>query len=135
MFTGLDWAATKFGVVLGLTRHGHDRRFPPQQFLNNEWNARRVARDGAAKLCVLGEVAEKAVKRGGYGVQPGDEEQKADVEDLVTGKAVPVDLGFKKPAQQVIARLGLAVLEGLSTIPDTLPDDLVAEFDGDLVSR
>jgi len=29
----------------------------------------------------------------------------------------------------------LAVLEGLNPIPDTLPDDLVAEFDADLVSR
>jgi hypothetical protein len=29
----------------------------------------------------------------------------------------------------------LAVIEGLNTIPDTLPDELVAEFDSDLVSR
>jgi hypothetical protein len=29
----------------------------------------------------------------------------------------------------------LAVIEGLTQIPDTLPDELVAEFDGDLVSR
>jgi hypothetical protein len=29
----------------------------------------------------------------------------------------------------------LAVIEGLNAIPDTLPDELVAEFDSGLVSR
>jgi hypothetical protein len=29
----------------------------------------------------------------------------------------------------------MAVIEGLNPIPDTLPDDLVAEFDSDLAVR
>ena len=41
------------------------------------------------------------------------------------------------PISVIMREVGdrLAVLEGLNTIPDTLPDDLVAEFDSDLVSR
>ena len=37
----------------------------------------------------------------------------------------------------VIQSLGdrMAVIEGLNPIPDTLPDDMVAEFDTDLVVR
>jgi hypothetical protein len=29
----------------------------------------------------------------------------------------------------------LAIIEGATTIPDTLPDELVAEFDSNLISR
>ena len=41
------------------------------------------------------------------------------------------------PISVIMREVGdrLAVLEGLNSIPDTLPDELVAEFDNDLVSR
>jgi hypothetical protein len=41
------------------------------------------------------------------------------------------------PISVVMREVGdrLAVIEGLSGIPDTLPDDLIASVDVDLVSR
>ena len=41
------------------------------------------------------------------------------------------------PISVIMREVGdrLAVVEGLSPVPDTLPDELVAEFDSDLVSR
>ena len=44
---------------------------------------------------------------------------------------------LETPISVIMREVGdrLAIIEGLNPIPDTLPDDLVAEFDADLVSR
>jgi len=41
------------------------------------------------------------------------------------------------PISTIMREVGdrLAVVEGLTPVPDTLPDDLVAEFDNDLAVR
>ena len=62
-------------------------------------------------LGVLGEVGEHAVERGGHRVEPGDEEQEADVEDLLAGQPVAVDLAVEEAAEDVVAPLGLALVE------------------------
>ena len=48
----------------------------------------------------------------GHGVEPGEHEQERDVDDVLAGEPVPVDLGGEEPADQVVARLGL----GLATV-------------------
>ena len=57
--------------------------------------------DGSSTICcallgVLGEVGEEAVERRGHGVEAGDEEQEADVEDVLARQAVAVDLGVEE---------------------------------------
>jgi transcriptional regulator with XRE-family HTH domain len=41
------------------------------------------------------------------------------------------------PISTIMREVGdrLAIVEGLTPVPDTLPDDLVAEFDNDLAVR
>ena len=44
---------------------------------------------------------------------------------------------LETPISVIMREVGdrMAVIEGLNPIPDTLPDDMVAEFDTDLVAR
>ena len=50
--------------------------------------------DELLALCrLLGEIGEEAVERGGDGVEAGDEEQEADVEDLLARQTLAVVLG------------------------------------------
>ena len=72
--------------------------------------------DPAPGVRVLGEVAEEAVERRRDRVEPGDEEQEADVEDLLVGEPVAVDLGVQEVAEEVVplarpARSSMHLLE------------------------
>ena len=62
--------------------------------------------DPAPRFGVLGEVAEEAVERRGDRVEPRDEEQEADVEDLFAGEPVAVDLDVQEVAEEVVALVG-----------------------------
>lgn len=82
----------------------------------------RTLRDVASKASVaLGYLSE--VERG----------QKEASSEILASVAEALDTPISAIMREVGDRL--AVLEGLSTVPDTLPDDLVAEFDQGLVSR
>ena len=82
----------------------------------------RTLRDVASKASVaLGYLSE--VERG----------QKEASSEILASVAEALDTPISAIMREVGDRL--AVLEGLSTVPDTLPDDLVAEFDPGLVSR
>ena len=54
--------------------------------------------------------------------RPGDHEEEADVEDLVVGELLPVELGLHDPAEQVRAcRLGASLVDhGLEVLVDVL---------------
>jgi transcriptional regulator with XRE-family HTH domain len=82
----------------------------------------RTLRDVASKASVaLGYLSE--VERG----------QKEASSEILASVAEALDTPISVIMREVGDRL--AVLEGVSTVPDTLPDDLVAEFDPGLVSR
>lgn len=82
----------------------------------------RTLRDVASKASVaLGYLSE--VERG----------QKEASSEILASVAEALDTPISAIMREVGDRL--AVLEGLSTVPDMLPDDLVAEFDPGLVSR
>ncbi len=55
-----------------------------------------------ALLRLLGEVTEEAVERRRDGVEAGDQEQEADVEDVLAAQPVAVDLGVEELAQQIV---------------------------------
>ena len=38
-------------------------------------------------------------------VEAGDEEEEADVQDVLTGELVPIDLRIEEPREQVVPRL------------------------------
>ena len=82
----------------------------------------------------LRQVASKASVALGYlsEVERGQKEASSEILASVAD-------ALETPISVIMREVGdrLAVIEGLSssTIPDTLPDELVAEFDGDLVSR
>lgn len=81
----------------------------------------------------LRQVASKASVALGYlsEVERGQKEASSEILASVAD-------ALETPISVIMREVGdrLAVIEGLSTrIPDTLPDDLVAEFDSDLVSR
>jgi len=85
----------------------------------------------------LRQVASKASVALGYlsEVERGQKEASSEILASVAD-------ALETPISVIMREVGdrLAVIEGLSAIsesriPDTLPDELVAEFDGDLVSR
>jgi transcriptional regulator with XRE-family HTH domain len=85
----------------------------------------------------LRQVASKASVALGYlsEVERGQKEASSEILASVAD-------ALETPISVIMREVGdrLAVIEGLnaiadSRIPDTLPDDLVAEFDADLISR
>src|SRR3978361_1402013 len=97
-----------------------------------------VLRDFRLQKCrTLRQVASKASVALGYlsEVERGQKEASSEILASVAD-------ALETPISVIMREVGdrLAVIEGLNTItssriPDTLPDDLVAEFDSDLVSR
>ena len=85
----------------------------------------------------LRQVASKASVALGY-LSEVERGQKEASSEILASVADALDTPISVIMREVGDRL--AVIEGLGTInssviPDTLPDDLVAEFDSDLVSR
>ena len=80
----------------------------------------------------LRQVASKASVALGY-LSEVERGQKEASSEILASVADALDTPISVIMREVGDRL--AVLEGLNTIPDTLPDDLVAEFDSDLVAR
>lgn len=80
----------------------------------------------------LRQVAGKASVALGYlsEVERGQKEASSEI-------LASVAEALETPISVIMREVGdrLAVVEGLNPIPDTLPDDLVAEFDNDLVVR
>jgi len=80
----------------------------------------------------LRQVASKASVALGYlsEVERGQKEASSEILASVAD-------ALGTPISAIMREVGdrLAVIEGLTAIPDTLPDELVAQFDGDLVSR
>ena len=71
----------------------------------------RFVDEPAAGLWILCEVAEEAVERRRHGVETGHQEEEADVEDLLVGEAVAVDLGVQDVAEEVVASFTLALTD------------------------
>jgi transcriptional regulator with XRE-family HTH domain len=80
----------------------------------------------------LRQVASKASVALGY-LSEVERGQKEASSEILASVADALDTPISVIMREVGDRL--AVLEGLNSIPDTLPDELVAEFDNDLVSR
>jgi len=80
----------------------------------------------------LRQVASKASVALGY-LSEVERGQKEASSEILASVAEALDTPISVIMREVGDRL--AVIEGLNPIPDTLPDDLVAEFDSDLVSR
>ena len=80
----------------------------------------------------LRQVASKASVALGYlsEVERGQKEASSEILASVAD-------ALGTPISAIMREVGdrLEVIEGLTAIPDTLPDELVAQFDGDLVSR
>ena len=80
----------------------HDRGLPAQQLLDGVGDERGVLDELAPVLGVLGQEGEHAVERGGDRVEAGDQEEEADVEDVLAGEAVALDLGVEEVREQVV---------------------------------
>ena len=80
----------------------------------------------------LRQVASKASVALGY-LSEVERGQKEASSEILASVADALDTPISVIMREVGDRL--AVIEGLNPIPDTLPDDMVAEFDTDLVVR
>jgi transcriptional regulator with XRE-family HTH domain len=80
----------------------------------------------------LRQVAGKASVALGY-LSEVERGQKEASSEILASVADALDTPISVIMREVGDRL--AVIEGLSSIPDVLPEELVAEFDSDLVSR
>ena len=79
----------------------------------------------------LRQVASKASVALGY-LSEVERGQKEAVHEILASVADALDTPISVIMREVGDRL--AVIEGAGNIPDTLPDDFVAQFDADLVS-
>ena len=113
LVAGLDRAAVELGVLDGHPGDTHDRRLPAQQLLDGVGDERRVLDQLAPVVGVLGQEREHAVERGRDGVEAGDEEQEADVQDVLAGEPVALHLGVEEVREQVVPPLHLALVEDL----------------------
>ncbi len=80
----------------------------------------------------LRQVASKASVALGY-LSEVERGQKEASSEILASVADALDTPISVIMREVGDRL--AVIEGLNRIPDTVPDDLVANFDADLVVR
>jgi transcriptional regulator with XRE-family HTH domain len=80
----------------------------------------------------LRQVASKASVALGY-LSEVERGQKEASSEILASVAEALDTPISVIMREVGDRL--AVIEGLNPIPDTIPDDLVAGFDSDLVAR
>ena len=80
----------------------------------------------------LRQVASKASVALGY-LSEVERGQKEASSEILASVAEALDTPISVIMREVGDRL--AVIEGATMIPDTLPDELVAEFDSNLVSR
>ncbi|NIJ06251.1 helix-turn-helix domain-containing protein [Frigoribacterium faeni] len=80
----------------------------------------------------LRQVASKASVALGYlsEVERGQKEASSEI-------LASVAEALETPISVIMREVGdrMAVIEGLNPIPDTLPDEMVAEFDTDLIAR
>ncbi|MDQ2697842.1 MAG: helix-turn-helix domain-containing protein [Actinomycetota bacterium] len=80
----------------------------------------------------LRQVASKASVALGYlsEVERGQKEASSEIlASVADALGTPISVIMREVGDR------LAIIEGVNPIPDTLPDELVAEFDSDLVSR
>ena len=91
----------------------HDRRLPAQELLDGVRDELGVLDELAPLLGVLGQEGEHAVERGRDRVEPGDEEEEADVEDVLAAEPVALDLGVEEVREQVVLPLVLTLVEDL----------------------
>ena len=110
---GVDWASAELGVGDGDAGDAHDRGLPPQQLLDGVGDELGVLHELATVLRVLGQEGEHAVQGGRHRVEAGDEEEEADVEDVLAGQPVALDLGVEEVREQVVPPLHLALVEDL----------------------
>lgn len=80
----------------------------------------------------LRQVASRASVALGY-LSEVERGQKEASSEILASVADALDTPISVIMREVGDRL--AVIEGLSAVPDTLPDDLVAQFDADLAMR
>src|SRR5664279_785470 len=80
----------------------------------------------------LRQVASKASVALGY-LSEVERGQKEASSEILASVAEALDTPISVIMREVGDRL--AVIEGATMIPDTLPDELVAEFDSNLISR
>jgi transcriptional regulator with XRE-family HTH domain len=80
----------------------------------------------------LRQVASRASVALGY-LSEVERGQKEASSEILASVADALDTPISVIMREVGDRL--AVIEGLSPVPDTLPDDLVAQFDADLAMR
>ncbi len=80
----------------------------------------------------LRQVASRASVALGY-LSEVERGQKEASSEILASVADALDTPISLIMREVGDRL--AVIEGLSAVPDTLPDDLVAQFDADLALR
>ena len=84
------------------------------------------------KAMTLRQVASRASVALGY-LSEVERGQKEASSEILASVADALDTPISVIMREVGDRL--AVIEGVSAVPDTLPDELVAQFDADLVIR
>ena len=82
----------------------------------------------AAMVGVCAQEREEARQRIGHGVEPGDEEEVTDVEDLLARQLLAVDLGGVEAAEDVVARFGEPLVEDLVEVRVELLADVALDL-------
>ena len=93
----------KLEVTSGDSGTPHDRCFPSEQLFDHGGNCLGIVGHLATGVGMVAQVAKEAIQRSCDGVKACDEEQEANVEDLLVTETGAVSLRMQKMADQVFA--------------------------------
>jgi hypothetical protein len=97
---GVDLDVVQSDVLGRSTRHDHDRCQPAQHLLYGGGDAGRIRDELLTMVGVLRQEGDHAVQRRRHGVEPAEQEQVADTEQLRLGERLPVDSRMDDRGQQ-----------------------------------
>ena len=87
-----------------------DRRVQPQRLLDDVVHERRIGQDGGAVRRLDGQVPERRADAEGGVLEPGDEQEEAEVADLVLAVGPALDVALQEQRDEVVAPgMGAAV--------------------------
>src|SRR5262249_33440230 len=111
-FALADGASAYLDVLYGDPSDAGHRRLPAQQPFDSSSQDVGLLEEVVTVVGVARQVHEEAVERVGDCVQPRDQEQEANVEQLLAGQRLPADVRRDHRGQHVVAWAGDVVVDG-----------------------
>ena len=109
----LELDPTEGDPLLDHSRHHHHRCLVPKKFLDGGRNECRILGELASTLRMPGEVHHHAIEGGGNRVEPAEQHEVADAEQLIDVERTTLELGIDQLADQSVVGLAAGCVDDL----------------------